>query len=622
MRPEIETLGELAGVREGVDVEFKVAERNLPSSLWETVSAFANTYGGRIVLGVDDSGDAPVIIGVRNADRLIDHFYTSMRNPQKISCAICEPSDVMVHDIGDKIIIVLHVREATRRERPVFINDSPYHGTYVRGLTGDHHCTRQEVNRMMREADEDSVDSTILLGFGQGDLAGDTIARYRRRYQNLNLNSPYNDLDTIDFLRAIGAYRRDRISDTEGVTLAGLLMFGRSEAIRDRRPGHLIDYRKVVPESDLGRWVDRVVSEGNLLDAFDAIYPRLISDLEVPFRVHGAIRIDESPLHTGLREALVNLLVHADYAEPDSSVILRMSDGCLLRNPGNSRVPISELRSGIVPSRPRNPILFRMFRYVGLAEEAGTGLASIFQTWRDRGLLPPYIDPRSERYEFTLLLPYIDFMPDEERGWLERLGGGFSYEDQLALIYAKREQTVDNEKLRGLTGLHPADATKVLTSLRDRTLLEMQGTGRSTRYALSAQALDQLGVGISESGQLSLLDLVGAEVSEASLGTKRTYSRSMDVSLGSSVDIRLEEIGAPARVIARLSQGEADRIFLELVAASPLSARELARYMGRSTKWVWGVARRLRARQQISLLYPENPSHPGQKYMKHDDGMA
>jgi ATP-dependent DNA helicase RecG len=87
----------------------------------------------------------------------------------------------------------------------------------------------------------------------------------------------------------------------------------------------------------------------------------------------------------------VNLLVHADYAETDASLIVRSPDGYFFRNPGSSRVSEFDLLAGD-RSDPRNPELVRMFRYIGLAEEAGSGMPKIIRAWRELGFVLPDID--------------------------------------------------------------------------------------------------------------------------------------------------------------------------------------------------------------------------------------
>ena len=70
---------------ESLEWEFKAAKGNLPNSLWETVSAFANTNGGWIVLGVSEGNDKFVVEGVTRPKHLIQEFHNLARNSNKIN---------------------------------------------------------------------------------------------------------------------------------------------------------------------------------------------------------------------------------------------------------------------------------------------------------------------------------------------------------------------------------------------------------------------------------------------------------------------------------------------------------------------------------------------------------
>ena len=420
--------------QEALDLEFKSGRGGLPKSLWPTISAFSNTNGGWIVLGVveEEEKGAFTLEGVVNAPARLKTFFDLIRNPQKVSYPICGASDVNVELLDDKQVIVVRVPAAPRKSRPVYINGNPYDGTYVRRHSGDYLCTKQEVDRMMREASDVAADSAILRGYDWDDLHLESLVRYRRRYQTLQRESPWNGYDDRRFLQAIGGFRRDRESGHEGITAAGLLMFGLSEAIRDWRTRHLIDYRLVSDEGTLdARWDDRVAWEGNLLGAFEAIYPRLVADIPVPFRLEGAARVDQGPVHVALREALVNLLVHTDYTETQASLIKRSPEGYLFRNPGSSRIAETDLLMGD-RSDPRNPELVHMFRFIGLADEAGTGMPKIIKAWRELGFRLPAIDVGTERYEFSLLLRHAHLLSEEDRIWLRSLGEGWTEAEQTA----------------------------------------------------------------------------------------------------------------------------------------------------------------------------------------------
>src|SRR5690606_12115584 len=120
--------------------------------------------------------------------------------------------------------------------------------------------------------------------YGWEDIDHQTFASYRQRFQNLDPAHDWNAFEGLDFLRAVGGFRRDRERNLEGLTLAGLLMFGVPDAIRDWRTNHLFDFRRLPGALDTSvEWADRQVWQGNLLGAFDFIYPRLTSDLPSPF---------------------------------------------------------------------------------------------------------------------------------------------------------------------------------------------------------------------------------------------------------------------------------------------------------------------------------------------------
>ena len=556
-------------------------------------------------------------------------LHNLLRNRQKISCPVCDEKDASVLRVDGKEVIALRVPAAPRRVRPVYIGNNPYTGSYVRRHEGDYRCNKAEVDRMMREASDVAADSTILKHYTMDDLDRDALASYRRRYQTLHSSSAWNSYGDDRFLKAIKAIRRDRDTNEEGITVAGLLLLGTSSALRDWRTRHLIDYRLVDSDaSSETRWSDRLAWEDNLLGAYDAIYPRLIDGLRLPFRLEGATRVDETQMHVVLREALVNLLIHADYAETGASLISRSTGGgYLFRNPGSSRVSESDLFVGD-RSDPRNPILVQMFRYIGLAEEAGTGIPNIVRAWRDFGFRMPRIDVGTERYEFTLELRPVHFIEDEDRAWLQRIGNVWTEQEQLALVIARHSNGVDNLTLRRVTGQHPVDVTKVLSSLRTRGFLVMNRGGRQTRYQLGSKAetnvvVQKLTNTLPETttsvmrGQAPDVRQSPNERKSRSEGKASNSEDSGARSEGIDGDMwtELMAISRSAREKSRIAPSLRDDIIVRLCTRTELSLPELSRLMNRSEAYMREALRSLIASDRLAFLYPNQPNHPQQKYV-------
>jgi ATP-dependent DNA helicase RecG len=632
--PFLDALLERLQGAESLDVEFKRAHGGVPKSLWPTVSAFANTNGGWIILGVREEDGVFRLEGVASPEVRLQEVSDLLRNPQKVSRPVCGPTDIGVQVIEGQPVLVLRVPAASRKDRPIYINGNPYQGTFVRRHGGDYLCGKQEVDRMMRDASDVAADSAILRGYSVEDLDSGTLAGFRRRFQTRDPGSPWNGYDDVRFLRAVGGFRRDRATGEEGITAAGLLMFGTPGALREWRSRHLIDYRLLGDDPSAGdRWHDRVAWDSNLLGAFEALYPRLVADQLVPFRLEDGARTDQSPVHVAVREALVNLLAHADYAETAASLVLRSPTGFLFRNPGSSRVPEEDLLSGD-RSDPRNPVLVTMFRLIGLADEAGTGIPKIMQAWRELGFRMPAIETGTERYEFALELRYAHLLSEDDREWLRALGGDWTEAERMALVLARHEGAVDNLRLRRVTGLQPAAATRTLVGLRDRDLLRMPRGGRGAYYELgpaagsdarAPQPAPEAPAGASlqdsegslqgsegslQGSEASLQDSEGSlQGSEASLRDSGTASRR------ERLHAELAEISRPARERGRLTPAERDRIVVALCSRAPLSRQELAGLLRRSESYVRETAGALVESGALSFLYPEHPNHPKQKYV-------
>lgn len=120
--------------REDNHLEVKSAKGGFPDSFWETYSAFANSDGGVILLGVEERGDHTLYMqdGLDDADKMKETFWKLVNNRQKISHNILTHSMVYVAQLEGKNILVVEVPRAERTTRPVYKGLDPRQGTYRR----------------------------------------------------------------------------------------------------------------------------------------------------------------------------------------------------------------------------------------------------------------------------------------------------------------------------------------------------------------------------------------------------------------------------------------------------------------------------------------------------------
>lgn len=375
--------------------EIKKARDGLPMSLWETYSAFANCYGGVIILGIKENIDGSWYpTGLQNASRLLKEFWDTINNPRKISLNILREDDVQIFNYKENVIMVIHVPPARREQKPVYINNDIWSGTFRRNWEGDYHCTRTEVRAMLRDEPEATMDMTILEEFTIDDLNAGSIDRYRNYHSSIHPTHVWSELPKEKYLEMIGAVGRINGSSELHPTAAGLLMFGDEYQIVRYFPDYFLDYRENMSPSI--RWTDRLHSSsgdwsGNLFDFFFKVYNRISVDIPKPFVLDGVFRVDDTPVHKAVREALVNCLVNADFYIPRGLVILREPGKIELQNPGNIRTGKEQmLRGGI--SDPRNKAIMKMFHLISIGERAGSGVPGIFYVWKEKGWEEPSVE--------------------------------------------------------------------------------------------------------------------------------------------------------------------------------------------------------------------------------------
>ena len=257
-----------------------------------------------------------------------------------------------------------------------------------------------------------SADSRILRGYSIGDIDMQTLQQYRRAYDIKHENHPWTEVDDKQFLENIGAYRKDRATSTEGFTVAGMLMFGKSNSITDPEccQEFFPDYREHLSDDIQIRWTNRIYPDGtweaNLYQFFIRVLPLLQHALPVPFSLdNNQIRNNTTTAHVALREALANSLIHAAYTVRGNIVIDRYFDRIVLSNPGTMLVSMEEYYEG-GHSVCRNPVIQKMFVFLGIGEKGGTGADVIAKGWKDNGWSIPTVEEKSnpDRIETCLKL--------------------------------------------------------------------------------------------------------------------------------------------------------------------------------------------------------------------------
>ena len=243
-----------------------------------------------------------------------------------------------------------------------------------------------------KDAVEGTSDMKIIENFDLSAINHESLQAYRNYHRIYKPEHVFHKLSDEEYLIRIGAAAKGEDAKVHP-SAAGLLMFGDEYNIVREFPEYFLDYREMIDPTT--RWTDRVQSSsgdwsGNVQDFFFRVNGKIAQGIKTPFKLNGITRVEDTPVHKAVREALVNCLVNTDYCLPQG-VVIKKDDTCLtIENPGSIRTGKKQmLRGGI--SDPRNKNIMKMFNLIGIGERAGSGIPDIYQVWEDQGWIAPVV---------------------------------------------------------------------------------------------------------------------------------------------------------------------------------------------------------------------------------------
>ena len=585
--------------RETAEIEYKSAKGGFPKSFWETYSAFANTHGGTIVLGVKEKDGIFTLNDLTDddIDKLQKDFWSGVHNKNTINACLLKNDDVEIGEIEGHKVILFHVPQAQRDQRPIHCTQDAFNGTFRRNYEGDYLCSNAEVRRMFADADiTRPADGRILKNYSWDDIDMPSFEQYKRLFATAKPSHPWHALSNEELMRRLGGYRRDRETGEEGFTLAGILMFGKYDSIIDQicAPRFFPDYKEIPADTTTTRWIDRVYPDGtweaNLFQFYRRVLPKLQQVIPTPFRLEGNQRQDDTPAHEALREAFANLCVHADYGEESSLIVNRYPHKIVFSNPGVMLISKRQYYQG-GESVCRNTSLQQMFMMIGSAEKAGSGVDKILKGWETLNWKRPYPVEKAQPNKVELFMPLESLLDEKVLAELDRLFGrrmkAADSNVRIVLSMALTEEVINNERLREALFMHPADITHLLQHLCQEGFLVSSGRGRGTVYRLKVTTLQDKCVTLQD---------------------KVTTLHAKDITLQDE-DTTLHVCDVQS---TRMTREKLQELILDY-CTEWRSAEEIATHVHKSKQYIRGEILP-KMDQFLMRKYPLKEKHPGQKY--------
>lgn len=469
----------LIPMEESLTIEFKSDRKKLSDDvLIDAVVAFANTEGGDLYLGVEDSGE---VTGRHESHKDFSRLAAFVANKT------IPPVAVRVEEIAD-IFPVIKIQ--VPKSRSIVASSA---GKIQRrqikmdGTPENVAMYPYEINTRLSELSLLDYSAQPVPNAQYGDL--DPLERERLR----NILRTYNGERSLLELDDEALDKALQLVTTVGgqlvPTFTGMLLLGRREKLRE-----------YVPTAEMGYMAFR----GTEVTANESFYMPLLGAIEKLFTFLEA-RNSEQELQAGLfrisipdfdrravREAVINACVHRDYTRMGRVLVRLDDDGLSVSNPGGfiEGVTIDNILSA--EPHGRNPVLADALKRVGLAERSGRGVDRIFEGSLLYGRpLPDYSE--SSAVTVKLFIPrgapdtkFIQLVTEEQ----QRTGSLLPVNTLLILNALKQGRRMSVHDIAGVTGISDAKIRTAVERMTESGLLEAIGSGKGRAYVLSFHAYE------------------------------------------------------------------------------------------------------------------------------------
>lgn len=476
------------------EVEVKAAAGGLPTTVAETISAFANGGGGTLLLGIAEGfgfDPAPGFDAARIRDALADACSNRVEPPCRAS--------IEVEEFEGAHVVRLDVAELDPLEKPCFVKArGTYGGSFIRSGDGDRQLTHYEVTQLLLNRGQPTFDREPVVQATADDLDESLLRTYVTRVRRRS--AKLEALDDEELLIKVGVL----VAMDDGTvrpTLAGLLCLGSYP--QQFFPQLFISF-VVLPTTRMGelspdgkRFLDNRALVGPIPAMVAAAVATAIQNMRAGAIITGIGREDryDYPLEV-IRELVVNALMHRDYSPEAQGAQVQIQlypDRLVVRNAGGlyGHITLADLGSQEAVSTTRNKTLAAILNDVEdavergrtLCESRGSGLLAVMTELRRVGMSPPEFDVTPAR--MTVRLPQHALLSPEILDWIGSLNQTDLTDPQhLALAMMRSSGRVTNPMLQAW-GVDRLAAGAALRGLVDRSLATRSGGRRYASYHLA-----------------------------------------------------------------------------------------------------------------------------------------
>ena len=422
-------------------------KQELNKNIKKEIVAFANSKGGTIYIGIDDSGK---VLGLQNIKNDIESLSGMIR--EGIIGNLTTYTDIEIKTIEEKEIIELHITSAP--EKPYYLADKGLKssGVYIRHGSSTIQATDEIIRKMLIESskrnfeEEISNEQNLTFHYTKEIFKKNNINFSKEKYKSLKMmtDNKFNNLALL-------------LSDQNPFTIKCAIFEGKNKTIfKDRK--------------ELSGSCLKIVE-----DAF--YYMNLSNHINSTF--NGLQRIDKKDYPDfSIRESLLNAVIHRDYYFNGSILLSIFDDRIEINSIGGliSTLSLNDVYNGV--SESRNPNFAEIFHRLDYVENYGTGVGRIMNEYNDFKFKP--VIELSENI-FKIILPNRNYteLNKNDNNYNNNLT-----QEEIIMNYLKSNTKITRQDVEKILNIGNTRSKQIINKLLQDDFLTKEGSGKNTYYVL------------------------------------------------------------------------------------------------------------------------------------------
>ena len=424
------------------------------------IIAFANCDGGKLYIGVRDDG---TVVGLDNADRASLQISNMVRDAIKPDVTMFLHYETII--VNGKNILAVDIQRGT--DRPYYLAKKGMRpeGVYVRQGYSSVPATDTAIRRMIKETDGDSFEAMRCLN---QDI---TFEEIKKEFSHRKIEFGPKQMRSLKLIDQDGLY-------------SNLALLLSDQCV------HTIKVA-VFQGTDQTIFKDRREFTGSLIQQMNEAYDFIDFRNQTRATIEKLYRVDVRDYpEIAVREALLNLLVHRDYAFRASALISIFADRIEFISIGGLMpgIDLEDVMAGI--SVCRNQELANVFYRLHLIEAYGTGMGKIVKAYEGMEKKPII---ETTKNTFKIILPNVNAKYETEnkielKSGIQRTAGienRLSDEEEKILEYTRTYGSITKNDVDGLLEVSASTAARVIRKMVKGNLLKQNGKARNTHYTIA-----------------------------------------------------------------------------------------------------------------------------------------